>query len=140
MVRRVEDTLAISIGTDLTEDRGQGLLIPFPSMRRFFKLVRLSFTSHHLHRCVKLESKDWSCAENLRYDKEDKQPWTWFQMKYPQEPKPKTKTWPCLYFGLWLLRIFHLEPCQYIEVRNQVKYGGHLDFFSSRCFRRLLNT
>ena len=65
--------MAISIGTDLTEDRGQGLLIPFPSLRRFFKLVRLSFTSHHLHRCVKLESKDWSCAENLRYDKENKQ-------------------------------------------------------------------
>ena len=75
MVRRVEDTLAISIGTDLTEDRGQGLLIPFPSLRRFFKLVRLSFTSHHLHRCVKLESKDWSRAENLRYDKENKQVW-----------------------------------------------------------------
>ena len=29
---------------------------------------------------------------------------------------------------------------RYIEVQNQVKYGGHLDFFSSRCFRRLLNT
>jgi len=80
MVRRVEDTLAISIGTDLTEDRGQGLLIPFPSLRRFFKLVRLSFTSHHLHRCVKLESKDWSCAENLRYDKENKQVWVQVQV------------------------------------------------------------
>ena len=28
----------------------------------------------------------------------------------------------------------------YIEVQNQVKYGGHLGFFSSCCFRKLLNT
>merc|ERR1712141_867390 len=28
----------------------------------------------------------------------------------------------------------------YIEVQNQVKYGGNLNFFSSRCFRKLLNT
>ena len=28
----------------------------------------------------------------------------------------------------------------YIEVQNQVKYGGQMDFFSSCCFRKLLNT
>ena len=28
----------------------------------------------------------------------------------------------------------------YIEVQNQVKYGGQMDFFLSRCFRKLLNT
>ena len=40
-------------------------------------------------------------------------------------------------FGIYnLIKQFFV----YIEVRNQVKYGGHLDFFSSRCFRRLLNT
>jgi hypothetical protein len=46
MVRRVEDTLAISIGTDLTEDRGQGLLIPFPSLRISSNLC--DFLSHHI--------------------------------------------------------------------------------------------
>ena len=27
-----------------------------------------------------------------------------------------------------------------IDVQNQVKYGGQMDFFLSRCFRKLLNT
>ena len=36
------------------------------------------------------------------------------------------------------LELKYITP--YIEVQNQVKYGGHLDFFSSRCFRTLLNT
>ena len=27
----------------------------------------------------------------------------------------------------------------YIDVQNQVKYGGHMDFFLSRCFRKLLD-
>ena len=35
---------------------------------------------------------------------------------------------------------FNIIHLPYIEVQNQVKYGGHLDFFLSRCFRRLLNT
>ena len=28
----------------------------------------------------------------------------------------------------------------YIEVQNQVKYGGKMDYFPSRCFWKLLNT
>ena len=27
-----------------------------------------------------------------------------------------------------------------IDVQNQVKYGGQMDFFLSCCFRKLLNT
>ena len=29
---------------------------------------------------------------------------------------------------------------EYIEVQNQVKYGGQMDFFPSRCFRKFLIT
>jgi len=32
-----------------------------------------------------------------------------------------------------------MEP-GYIDVQNQVKYGGQMDFLLSHCFRKLLNT
>ena len=38
------------------------------------------------------------------------------------------------------LKCFENASEVYIEVQNRVKYGGQMDFFSSRCFRKLLNS